>query len=59
MATFRAGGDHDAAIEFIVESGVRFPAHLVALVGYVRDATAGDTRRTLATMGQQPDIRLE
>ena len=24
MATFRAGGDHGAAIEFIVESGVRF-----------------------------------
>ena len=52
MATFRAGGDNGAAIEFIVESGVRFPAHLVALVGYVRDAAVGDIGRTLTTMAQ-------
>ena len=58
MATFRAGGDHDAAIEFIAESGSRFPAKLVALVGHIRGAAIGNTRRVLTTMVQQANIRL-
>ena len=52
MAAFHAGGNHGAAIKFIVESGSRFPADSMALVGHVRNAAFGNVGRALATMVQ-------
>ena len=59
MAAFRAGGDHGATIELVVESRSRFPTKLVAAVGHICNAPAGDAGRVLATMVQQSNVRPE